>query len=106
MVVQSPSSYNILIGRPRISAFEAVVSTVHGMMRFPSAKGVTTIEADRREGQVCSIEEGPQSRISINSKYPEQSIHVGTTLSPKGMLFQEKKSFGGTRMSSLGVMRT
>jgi hypothetical protein len=90
LVVQSSCSYNVLIGRLGISAFEAVGSTTHGMMRFPATKGITTIEADRREGQVCSIEEGPHSRMSINSKYPEQPIHVGTILSPRGMHLLEE----------------
>jgi hypothetical protein len=87
------------------------VSTTHGMMQFPTTKGITTIEADRRERQVCTIEEGAQSRVSINSRYPEQPIHVGTTLSPRGrklleeILRKNKDFFAWCHADMTGVPR-
>ncbi|XP_074561116.1 uncharacterized protein LOC141817345, partial [Curcuma longa] len=35
IIVDAPSSYNIILGRPTLSAFSAVVSTYHQKMKFP-----------------------------------------------------------------------
>lgn len=35
MLVDSPSQYNVIIGRPSISEYAAIISTAHLMMKFP-----------------------------------------------------------------------
>ncbi|XP_071734225.1 uncharacterized protein [Rutidosis leptorrhynchoides] len=42
-VVRSQSRYNIIMGREAFCAFGAIVSTVYGMMKFPTPLGVPTI---------------------------------------------------------------
>nr|GFA98577.1 reverse transcriptase domain-containing protein [Tanacetum cinerariifolium] len=43
MVVKSLLPYNGIIGRPRLKAIQAVPSTVHGMLKFPTEGGIVTI---------------------------------------------------------------
>ncbi|XP_071704224.1 uncharacterized protein [Rutidosis leptorrhynchoides] len=47
VVVRSQSKYNIIMGREAICEFGAIVSTVHGMMKFPTPLGVATVFSDR-----------------------------------------------------------
>nr|GEV90977.1 reverse transcriptase domain-containing protein [Tanacetum cinerariifolium] len=43
MIVKSLSPYNGIIGRPGLKAIQAVPSTVHGMLKFPTEEGIVTI---------------------------------------------------------------
>ena len=40
LVVDSPSAYNVILGRPWIHEMEAVPSTYHQVLRFPTKWGV------------------------------------------------------------------
>nr|GEZ90107.1 reverse transcriptase domain-containing protein [Tanacetum cinerariifolium] len=40
MIVKSLSPYNGIIGRPGLKAIQAVPSTVHGMLKFPTKEGI------------------------------------------------------------------
>jgi len=39
IVVNTPSSYNLLLGRPSLNKLRAVISTIHLKMKFPSEEG-------------------------------------------------------------------
>ncbi|GKB43554.1 reverse transcriptase domain-containing protein [Tanacetum coccineum] len=45
MIVRSPSPYNGIIGRPRISEIQAIPSTTHGMLKFPVDVRIVTIRS-------------------------------------------------------------
>nr|GEV54551.1 reverse transcriptase domain-containing protein [Tanacetum cinerariifolium] len=45
MIVKSLSPYNGILGRPRLKAIQAVPSTVHGMLKFPTEEGIVTIRS-------------------------------------------------------------
>ena len=40
LVVDSPSSYNMLLGRPSLNAIKAIPSAYHMMIKFPTTSGV------------------------------------------------------------------
>ena len=40
LIVDAPSAYNILLGRPSLNAIRAVPSTYHMVIKFPTANGV------------------------------------------------------------------
>ncbi|GJV13843.1 reverse transcriptase domain-containing protein [Tanacetum coccineum] len=48
LVTRSPSQYNGILGRSRIRAMGAVLSTVHGMMKFLITLKSTKMEEDER----------------------------------------------------------
>jgi len=55
LVVNGPSTYNILLGRPALNRLGAVPSTRHMKMKLPSLKGaVITIKSDQREAKKCN----------------------------------------------------
>nr|GFA19834.1 reverse transcriptase domain-containing protein [Tanacetum cinerariifolium] len=45
MIVKSLSPYNGIIGRPGLKAIQAVPSTVHGMLKYPTEEGIVTIHS-------------------------------------------------------------
>ncbi|XP_068487041.1 uncharacterized protein [Phaseolus vulgaris] len=54
LVVNAPSAYNILLGRPTLNRLGAVPSTRHMKMKFPSLEGaMITIKFDQREAKKC-----------------------------------------------------
>jgi len=54
IVVKAPSSYNILLGRPSLNRLEAVVSTSHLKVKFPTDEGrVATLRVDQTVARKC-----------------------------------------------------
>jgi len=54
-VVNAPSAYNILLGRPTLNRLGAVSSTRHMKMKLPDLGGkVITIKSDQKEAKRCS----------------------------------------------------
>ena len=53
LVVDTPSVYNIILGRPTLNALKAVVSTYHLLMKFPVAGGVGEVRGDQHEARKC-----------------------------------------------------
>ncbi|XP_058099689.1 uncharacterized protein LOC131244036 [Magnolia sinica] len=53
LVVNTPSAYNAILGRPSLNSMRAVVSTYHLMMKFPALGGIEYLRGDQREGQRC-----------------------------------------------------
>ena len=47
IVLDSPSAYNVILGRPWIHTMRAVPSTVHQVVRFPTKRGVKEIKGEQ-----------------------------------------------------------
>ena len=48
LVVDAPSSYNMLLGRPSLNAIKAIPSVYHMMVKFPTVSGVEKVRGDQR----------------------------------------------------------
>ena len=54
LVVDAPSAYNIVLGRPALNRVGAIASTGHIKMKLPSLGGaVITIKSDQKEVKRC-----------------------------------------------------
>ncbi|GAV74316.1 hypothetical protein CFOL_v3_17796 [Cephalotus follicularis] len=53
LVVDTPSPYNAIIGRPRLNLMEAIVSTRHLLMKFPITFGVGEARGDQQVSRQC-----------------------------------------------------
>ncbi|XP_035838337.1 uncharacterized protein LOC118485921 [Helianthus annuus] len=93
VVINIPSNYDVIIGRPGQCAFYMVVSVGHGTVKFPTERGIATLqptqEAYMVEGESSKSEEGKQ-RLIIKPKYPEQRIRVNPSLSQETLSYLEK----------------
>ena len=47
LVMDQPSAYNIIIGRPTHNGLKAITSTYHLMMKFSTKKGIAIILGDQ-----------------------------------------------------------
>ena len=65
LVVNVPSTYNILLGRPTLNGIGAVLSTRHMKVKLPSMEGVViTICSDQKEAKKC-YENNLKNRRSV-----------------------------------------
>ena len=54
LIVNAPSSYNILLGRPALNRIGAISSMRHMKMKLPSLEGtMITIKSDQKEVKKC-----------------------------------------------------
>ena len=53
LIVDAPSAYNILLGRPSLNAIKAIPSTYHMMIKFPTTGGVGMVRGDQRVAKEC-----------------------------------------------------
>ncbi|XP_073298298.1 uncharacterized protein [Primulina huaijiensis] len=55
-VVDSPSSYNIILGRPAMNELKAVASTYHQKIKFPVGSKVGEVRGDQPSSRKCYVE--------------------------------------------------
>ena len=53
LIVDAPSAYNILLGRPSLNAIKAIPSAYHMVIKFPTINGVSTVRGDQRVAREC-----------------------------------------------------
>nr|GFA52235.1 reverse transcriptase domain-containing protein [Tanacetum cinerariifolium] len=97
MVIKSLSPYNGIIGRPGLKAIQAVPSTVHGMLKFPTKGGIVTIRSSLSIPAECTsidtsslIPTEKKTRpanltVPLHSNFLDQEV-VGGSLSDKGRI--------------------
>ncbi|KAL0391484.1 UNVERIFIED_CONTAM: hypothetical protein Slati_4533500 [Sesamum latifolium] len=56
LVVDVPSAYNVILGRPTLNAFQAVISMYHMKLKFPTPGGVGEVQGDPLQSRKCYIE--------------------------------------------------
>nr|GFA15496.1 reverse transcriptase domain-containing protein [Tanacetum cinerariifolium] len=96
MIVKSLSPYNGIIGRPRLKAIQAVPSTVHGMLKFPTEGGIVTICSSLLISSECASigtssgtpkEERTRPTnftVALHPNFLDQEVVVGGSLSDRG----------------------
>lgn len=52
-VLEGPSSFNAILGRPWLHEMKAVPSTYHQVMKFPTKTGVKQIKGDQAVARAC-----------------------------------------------------
>ena len=53
LVVDAPSAYNMLLGRPSLNAIKAIPSSYHMMVKFPTVSGVGMVRGDQLVAREC-----------------------------------------------------
>ena len=53
LVVNAPSTYNMLLGRPSLNAIKAIPSAYHMMIKFPTTSKVGMVRGDQRVAKEC-----------------------------------------------------
>ena len=69
LVVDAPSAYNILLGRPSLNAIKVIPSAYHMMIKFPTVSGVGMVRGDQRVAKECysaSMKQKTVDNISLD----------------------------------------
>ena len=107
IVVESPSAYNVILGRPNLNRIRAVVSTYALAIKFSTPQGTGTLKGDqvvtrscyatslRREIRTKTLAiENPRDKkdgmspvedivqIVLDPKLPDRLVGVGSLLKP------------------------
>ncbi|XP_075515967.1 uncharacterized protein LOC142550801 [Primulina tabacum] len=56
-MVDAPSSYNGILGRPALADFRAVSSTYHQKLKYPAGNEVGVVRGDQKSSRRCYVEE-------------------------------------------------
>ncbi|KAL0412942.1 UNVERIFIED_CONTAM: hypothetical protein Sradi_1495900 [Sesamum radiatum] len=56
LMVDVPSAYNVILGRPMLNTFQAVISTYHMKIKFPTLGGVGEVQGDPLQSRRCYVE--------------------------------------------------
>ena len=92
LVVNAPSAYNILLGRPTLNRIRAVPSTRHMKVKLPSMEGVlVTIRSDQKEAKKW---------YKNNLKNRRSVCHVTTTPPPGVETEQENQRVVDTALEA------
>ena len=53
LIVDAPSAYNMLLGRPSLNAIRAIPSAYHMVIKFPISNGVGMVRGNQRVAREC-----------------------------------------------------
>ena len=53
LIVDAPSAYNMLLGRPSLNAIKAIPSAYHMAIKFPTTNGVGMVRGDQHVAREC-----------------------------------------------------
>ncbi|KAL0434144.1 UNVERIFIED_CONTAM: hypothetical protein Slati_2748700 [Sesamum latifolium] len=79
LVVDVPSAYNVILGRPTLNAFQAGISTYHIKIKFPTPGRVGEVQGDPLQSRKCYVE-----AVRKGQKRTSDEAHKGVPPSEKG----------------------
>ena len=95
IVVNAPSSYNMLLGRPSLNMLGAVVSTTHLKMKFLAEGKVVTMKVDQEVARKCYERSLRSRRDTYNvSQLPARADLPGAELDPRPTTDQGPRPIG------------
>jgi BarA-like signal transduction histidine kinase len=69
LVVDCPSAYNVIIGRPTLNRLRAVTLTYHLLVRFPTENGIGEMKGDQAMARKCYL-------TSVSTEQVHQTLIV------------------------------
>ena len=74
LIVDAPSTYNMLLSRPSLDAIKVIPSAYHMMIKFPTVSGVGMVRGDQRVARECYSASMKQKAVD-NIYLDELDIH-------------------------------
>ena len=69
LIVDAPSAYNMLLGRPSLNAIKSIPSAYHMIIKFPTIHGVGMVRGDQRVARECytaSMKQRAVDNVSVD----------------------------------------
>ena len=79
LVVDAPSAYNILLGRPSLNAIKAIPSAYHMIIKFPTTSGVRMVIGDQSVARECysaSVKQKAVDNINLDNLNMRDEINT------------------------------
>ncbi|XP_042380488.1 uncharacterized protein LOC121972944 [Zingiber officinale] len=89
IVVDAPSAYNVILGRPTLNEFRAVVSTYCQKIKFPVEDQVEEVKGDQLAAQRCYVEM-VKAEAKSSRKAPRHEVNT-ITEKPLILVYEEKE---------------
>ncbi|GFY88915.1 hypothetical protein Acr_06g0008550 [Actinidia rufa] len=87
IVVDCPSPYNAILGRPNLGGIKAITSTYHLKLKFPTPTGIGEIKGDQKVARQCFI-----SAMKIKMYLPD--IEKTSFITKRGLYCYKVMPFG------------
>ncbi|XP_075503974.1 uncharacterized protein LOC142541301 [Primulina tabacum] len=72
VIVDAPSSYNVIMGRPAVAAFMEIASALHQKIKFPVGEAVGEVKGDQKNSRKCDVEEVRVEQKSVKIEHPSR----------------------------------
>ncbi|KAL2235397.1 UNVERIFIED_CONTAM: hypothetical protein Sindi_1271900 [Sesamum indicum] len=85
LVVDTPFAYNVILRRPGLNAFQAIVSTHHMKMKFPIENGVGEVLCDQKGARRCynlSVKGGSEGKKRKAEGSSEPRLYEADRMKP------------------------
>ena len=69
LIVDAPSAYNMLLGRPSLNAIKAIPSAYHMIIKFPTMHGIGMVRGDQRVARECYTASMKQKAVDNVNAY-------------------------------------
>ncbi|KAL0405503.1 UNVERIFIED_CONTAM: hypothetical protein Slati_3864200 [Sesamum latifolium] len=73
LVVDVPSAYNVILGRPTLNAFQAVISMYHMKIKFSTPGGVGEVQGDPLQSRRCYVEAVRKGQKRGSNEAPKEA---------------------------------
>ena len=83
LIVEAPSAYNMLLGRPSLNIIRVIPSAYHMVIKFPTANGVGLVRGNQRIARECYSASMKQKTVdNIYMDELDMRDEVSTRLAP------------------------
>ena len=79
LIVDAPSAYNVLLGRPSLNAIKVIPSAYHMVIKFPTTNGVGMVRGDQRVARECylaSMKQKAVDNIYVDELYMRDKVNT------------------------------
>ncbi|CAL9024550.1 unnamed protein product, partial [Prunus brigantina] len=90
LVVDCPTAYNAIIGRPALTRMKAILSPHMLLLKFPTHSGVGQVRGDQLSTRICYVSStGESANRASRQKLPE-TLAVFSLAMPNGKIGSER----------------
>ena len=87
LVINQPSAFNALLGRPSLKALKAITSIYHLLMKFPTPNGVWQVRGNQEKARRCcnqAVRSASKPRqVNVVDQRPPSEGPLDKTIDPR-----------------------
>ena len=100
-VVDHPAIYNVIMGTPWLNAMQAVPSTYHMGLKFPTPSGVAAIWGCQKQSRLCFLAEHNLRQIATSATANRKRTNIDQSSAKNAPRKEDLTSFVDTNASDV-----